>query len=204
MISGGLRHGSILITSPEAYKTLILESGVHRVQRVPRTEKSGRIHTSTSTVSILPTLDNVDIKVDDKDLKIETKRASGAGGMHVNTTDSAVRITHLPTGLGVDCQTERSQIRNRATALKMLKSKLYQIENDKMLKMSKDLKRMQIGFGERSDKIRTYNYLQDRVTDHRFSYSIFNVEGVLEGGPDFDNFLSGLKLREVERILNLL
>jgi peptide chain release factor 1 len=183
---------------------LSLESGVHRVQRVPKTEKAGRIHTSTSTVSLLPTIDDLDIKLEERDLRIETKKASGAGGQHVNTTESAVRITHIPTGITVDCQTERSQIRNRAAGLKLLMNKVYKLEYEKSIKLSKDLKKLQIGFGERSDKIRTYNYPQDRVTDHRYGFTVHNVQEILQGRELYDDFLAEIKTREVDRVLNLL
>uniref|UniRef100_A0A336LF00 CSON010017 protein n=1 Tax=Culicoides sonorensis TaxID=179676 RepID=A0A336LF00_CULSO len=190
---GGCRHASILVTGDDAYRCLKHEGGVHRVQRIPATEKSGRIHTSTVTVAIIPRPDDLDIDVKEKDLKIETKRASGAGGQHVNTTDSAVRIVHIPTGIAVDCQTERSQHKNKEIAIQKLKAKLI---NDHMEKQASNVassRKSQVGSSNRNEKIRTYNFNQDRITDHRIEGgTVHNLKSFLYGGHELDQMISRL------------
>ncbi|MCA9561935.1 MAG: PCRF domain-containing protein, partial [Myxococcales bacterium] len=163
------------------YSVLKWESGVHRVQRVPSTESQGRIHTSTVTVAVLPEADEVDVKIEDKDLRIDVYRSSGPGGQSVNTTDSAVRITHIPTGLVVTCQDEKSQHKNKAKALKVLRSRLLEQEVNKQQTEIAANRRAQVGTGERSERIRTYNYPENRVTDHRIGLTIHRLDGVLEG-----------------------
>lgn len=187
---GGLRHGNIIVQDREAYNQLQYEAGVHRVQRVPATEKSGRIHTSTASVTVIPRPDNVTVNISEKDLKIETKRASGAGGQHVNTTDSAVRVVHLPTGLAVECQTERSQIKNRERAIQRLQAKLVQQELESKEAREKFTRKAQQGNLNRNEKIRTYNYFQDRITDHRISNgTVHNLEEFLDGGEDLERLI---------------
>lgn len=170
------------------------ERGVHRVQRVPETEAGGRIHTSTVTVAVLPEAEEVDVQVRPEDLRIDTYRASGAGGQHVNKTDSAVRITHIPTNTVVACQVERSQIKNRATAMKLLRAKLYQVAEENKTKQIASDRKQQIGTGERSEKIRTYNFPQDRITDHRIGFSVHHIMEVLEG--HLDPVVEALQLAE--------
>lgn len=187
---GGYKEVSFMISGKGAYSKLKFESGVHRVQRVPETETNGRIHTSTVTVAVLPELEEVDIEINPADLKIDTYRSSGAGGQHVNKTESAIRITHIPTGIVVACQEERSQIQNRERAMTMLRAKLFeQQEEERMKKMANDRK-MQVGTGDRSEKIRTYNYPQGRVTDHRINYSVFQLENFTDG--DLDEMIDAL------------
>ena len=181
---GGLKEVSFMIKGKGAYSKLKFESGVHRVQRVPETEASGRIHTSTVTVAVLPEVEDVEIEINQNDLRIDTYRASGAGGQHVNKTSSAIRITHIPTGVVVACQSERSQLQNRETAMKMLRSKLYEIEQEKQNNEITSTRRLQVGSGARSEKIRTYNYPQSRVTDHRINYTIYQLESFLNGNID--------------------
>lgn len=196
---GGMRHASLCVTGRLAFEYLRYEGGVHRVQRIPVTEKSGRIHTSTVSVAIIPRPDDFRIDIKDKDLRIETKRASGAGGQHVNTTDSAVRITHLPTGIAVDCQTDRSQIKNREVAMKKLEAKLFQIELEQRRSKTESTRKSQVGQSLRNEKIRTYNFNQDRVTDHRIDNgTTHNLSGFLEGGAVLGKFVEKLtqELRE--------
>ena len=179
---GGLKEGIIKIKSPEAYEKLLWEGGVHRVQRIPITEKGGRIHTSTATVAVLPEITHPEeIKIAPQDLRIDVFRASGKGGQHVNVTDSAVRITHLPTGLVVSCQDERSQHKNREKALNILKAKLLHFQRLQGIKELSQLRREQIGTAERSEKIRTYNFPQNRVTDHRINKSWQDLENIMKG-----------------------
>ena len=166
------------------YSKLKYESGVHRVQRVPATETSGRIHTSTATVAILAEPDDVEVEIDDKDLKVDTYRASGPGGQHVNKTDSAIRITHMPTGIVVQCQDERSQHKNRAHAMRMLKAKLFEIEEEKKQSEFADERKTQVGTGERSEKIRTYNFRDGRITDHRINLTLYKIDAILNGELD--------------------
>lgn len=181
--SGGLRKATLLITDNNAFKKLKYESGVHRVQRIPATEKSGRIHTSTAVVSVLPEPRDVDIKLEEKDLIIESKRASGAGGQHVNTTDSAIRITHVPTGKIVTCQTSRSQIENRKLALRKLKTILFEEQLDKQISFINKIRKKQMGTRLRNEKIRTYNFNQDRLTDHRIpNGTMYNLKEFMEKG----------------------
>ncbi|NLK63296.1 MAG: peptide chain release factor 1 [Fusobacteria bacterium] len=180
---GGLKEVIFSIAGKGAYSKLKFESGVHRVQRVPETEASGRIHTSTTTVAVLPEIEDVEMlkSVDSKDLKIDTYRSSGAGGQHVNMTDSAVRITHLPTGIVVSCQDGRSQIKNREKAMKVLMAKLYELEQEEQRKEVDQDRKLQVGTGARSEKIRTYNFPQGRVTDHRIGLTIYRLEYMLDG-----------------------
>jgi peptide chain release factor 1 len=178
---GGLKEVIALIEGRGAYSKLKFESGVHRVQRVPATEASGRIHTSTITVAVLPEAEEVEVQINEKDLRIDTFCSSGPGGQSVNTTYSAVRITHIPTGLVVSCQDEKSQIKNRAKGLRVLRSRLYEMEMDKQQKAVADERRSMVGTGERSEKIRTYNYPQNRVTDHRIGLTLHRLDSIMDG-----------------------
>ncbi len=178
----GIKHVRIFISGSRVYANLRFESGTHRVQRVPKTENSGRIHTSVVTVAVLPEVDDVEVKINDKDLRIDTCRASGAGGQHVNKTDSAVRITHLPTGVVVEQQDDRSQIRNKEKAMKILKARIYDMELSKQQQEISSLRKSQIGTGDRSEKIRTYNFPQNRLTDHRINLTLYKLDIILKEG----------------------
>ena len=187
---GGYKEISFMITGKGVYSRLKFESGVHRVQRVPDTESSGRIHTSTVTVAVLPVVEDVEIEINPADIKMEVFRSSGAGGQHINKTSSAVRLIHIPTGITVECQTERSQFQNRDNAMKMLRTKLYEIEKAKQDNSIASERRSQVGSGDRSEKIRTYNYPQGRITDHRIGMSIYQIENFLNG--DLDEMIDNL------------
>ena len=178
---GGIKEISFSIKGKGAYSKLKFESGVHRVQRVPETEASGRIHTSTVTVAVLPEVDEVEVEINTSDLKIDTYRASGAGGQHVNKTESAVRITHIPTGFVVASQSERSQIQNRESCMKMLRAKLYEYIQEKQNQEMANTRKLQVGSGARSEKIRTYNFPQGRVTDHRINFTMYQLESFMNG-----------------------
>ena len=178
---GGVKEAVMMVKGKGAYSRLKYESGVHRVQRVPQTESSGRIHTSTATVAVLPEAEDVDIKIEQKDLRIDVFRASGNGGQCVNTTDSSVRITHIPTGLVVTCQDEKSQIKNKDKAMKVLKSRLYDLMEEEKNKDRADARKSQVGTGDRSERIRTYNFPQGRITDHRINKTIFQLQNFLDG-----------------------
>lgn len=196
---GGYKEVIALIEGEGAYSRLKYESGVHRVQRIPITESGGRIHTSTATVAVLPEVDETDIKINPQELKIETFRASGAGGQYVNTTETAVRITHIPTGIVVQCQDERSQFQNKQKALKILYAKLKDYyERKKQEEIAKERKE-QVGTGERSEKIRTYNFPQNRVTDHRINLTLYKLQDILEG--KLDEIIDALKAKELEKKL---
>lgn len=187
---GGYKEISFMITGKGVYSRLKFESGVHRVQRVPDTESSGRIHTSTATVAVLPVVEDVEIDINPADIKMEVFRASGAGGQHVNKTSSAVRLIHVPTGTVAECQTERSQVQNREYAMRLLKSRLYEMEKAKQDAELANARKSQVGSGDRSEKIRTYNYPQGRITDHRIGMSIFQFESFLNG--DLDELIDSL------------
>lgn len=178
---GGYREICFTVEGTGAYSKLKYESGVHRVQRVPETESQGRIHTSTVTVAVLPEAEEVDVAIDPNDLKIETIKSSGAGGQHINKTESAIRILHRPTGIVVECQDERSQFKNRDRAMKILRAKLYDIKKNEQDSKIAAERRSQVGTGDRSEKIRTYNYPQNRMTDHRIGYSMYSLESFLDG-----------------------
>ncbi len=181
---GGYKDLIANIEGKNVFKFLKHESGVHRVQRVPKTETAGRVHTSTVTVAVLPEVDDVDVNINQADLRIDTYRAGGAGGQHVNKTDSAVRLTHIPTGLVVCCQDERSQIKNRAKAMKVMQARLFELEREKREAAEREQRRAQVGTGERSEKIRTYNFPQNRVTDHRTEVTLKKLDIVMQGNLD--------------------
>ena len=181
---GGYKEISFMLTGEGAYSRLKYESGVHRVQRVPETEAQGRIHTSTATVAVLPEADDVDISIDPADLKIDTFRSSGAGGQHINKTESAIRITHIPTGVVVECQDERSQYKNKDKAMKVLRSRLLEAERERRNNEVAEERHQQVGTGDRSERIRTYNYPQGRVTDHRIGLTLYKIDDILNGNID--------------------
>lgn len=187
---GGLKEVSFMAKGNGAYSRFKFESGVHRVQRVPETESQGRIHTSTVTVAVLPEAEDVDVQINPSDLQIDTFRSSGAGGQHINKTESAIRITHLPTGIVVECQDERSQYKNKDKAMKVLRSKISQTEREKQQSKIAGERKAQVGTGDRSERIRTYNYPQGRVTDHRINLTLYKIESILNG--DLDELIEAL------------
>ena len=189
---GGYKEISFMISGKGVFSRLKFESGVHRVQRVPDTESSGRIHTSTATVAVLPEVEDVEIDINPADIKLEVYRASGAGGQHVNKTSSAVRLIHVPTGIVAECQTERSQVQNREYAMRLLRSRLYEIEKQKRDSQIANERKSQVGSGDRSEKIRTYNYPQGRITDHRIGFNVYQFEDFLNGNLDemIDNLIA--------------
>lgn len=197
---GGYKEISFMVTGKGVYSRLKFESGVHRVQRVPETEASGRIHTSTATVAVLPVVEDVQIEINPADIKLEVFRASGAGGQHVNKTSSAVRLIHVPTGIVAECQTERSQTQNREYAMKLLKSRLYEVEKQKRDSELANERKSQVGSGDRSEKIRTYNYPQGRITDHRIGLSIYQMENFLNGDLDemIDNLIAADRAEKLQ------
>ena len=193
---GGFKEIIFEINGNAVYAKMKYESGVHRVQRIPKTEKQGRVHTSTITVAILPQAEETELKIKSEEIRIDIFRSSGPGGQSVNTTDSAVRITHLPTGITVSCQDEKSQLKNKNKAMQILRSRLLVLEEEKKAKEKKDARRGQIGTGDRSEKIRTYNFPQDRITDHRIKKSWHEIESVLEG--NIDDIVSSLEQADRE------
>ncbi len=196
---GGLKEIVFSITGKDVYASLRYESGVHRVQRVPETESGGRIHTSAITVAVLPEAEETDIEIKPEDLKVDVMRAGGPGGQCVNTTDSAVRLTHLPTGLVVICQDEKSQIKNKAKALRVLRSRLYEMEEEKKRKERSEQRKSQVGTGDRSERIRTYNFPQGRVTDHRINLTLYKLDAIMNG--ELDDLIEPLKIAAGEEAL---
>ncbi len=200
--AGGIKEVSALITGKNVYAKLKFESGVHRVQRVPATESQGRIHTSAATVAIMPEAEEVDVVISESDIRMDVMRASGSGGQHVNTTDSKVRLTHIPSGLAVESQQEKSQTKNREIAMALLRSRLLDIEIQKAQAERAATRKNQVGSGDRSEKVRTYNYPQDRVTDHRISLTRHNLLGFV--GGDLDDVVDALRAHdEAERLAEI-
>ena len=190
LVLEGCKEAMVLISGKGVYKKLKYESGVHRVQRIPTTESNGRIHTSAATIAVLPEAEDIDLKINEKDLRIDSYRSSGAGGQHVNTTDSAIRVTHIPTGIVV-VQSEKSQHQNKIKAIKILKSKLYDKERAKQNQEISNLRKVQVGSGDRSERIRTYNFPQNRITDHRINLTTYNLEETLQEAR-LDQFIDAL------------
>jgi peptide chain release factor 1 len=197
--AGGFKEVMLEVRGDGAYSVFKYESGVHRVQRVPQTESQGRIHTSTATVAVLPEAEDVEVELDPNDVRLDVFRAGGHGGQSVNTTDSAVRVTHLPTGLVVTCQDERSQLQNRERAMKILRARLYEAERARAQREASEARLAQIGTGERSEKIRTYNFPQNRVTDHRIGMTVHHLDSVLAG--DLREFTDALQSEDRRRKL---
>ena len=193
--AGGFKDVTVAIKGPGAFGLTKWEAGVHRVQRVPKTESKGRVHTSTATVAVLPEADDVDVELDLSEAKVEVKRSSGPGGQSVNTTDSAVRLTHEPTGLVVQCQDEKSQLQNKEKAFRILRARLYQMQQEQQAAELADARRSQVGTGDRSEKIRTYNFKENRVTDHRIGLTIKQLPSILDG--DLDAFIEELAARDI-------
>jgi len=201
---GGIKEGSALISGKGVFARLKFESGVHRVQRVPQTEASGRVHTSTATVAVLPEMEEVDVAINDGDLRIDVYRSSGAGGQHVNKTESAVRITHIPTGIVVAMQEERSQIKNRAKAMKILRSRIYEQQRSARDALYSAARKEQVGTGDRSERIRTYNFPQGRVSDHRIELTLYKINDVISGEA-LDEFIDALITQdEAEKLAQLI
>lgn len=197
---GGIKEVTAIIRGKNAYATFKFESGVHRVQRVPETESQGRVHTSTVTVAILPEMEEVDVEIDPKELRIDVYRSGGAGGQHVNKTESAIRITHLPTGIVVACQDERSQVQNKEKAMTTLRSKLYDYYQQQKESEYKQNRKDQVGTGNRNERIRTYNYPQGRVTDHRINFSLYSLENFMDG--EIDEMIEALKIADQQKKLS--
>lgn len=191
---GGFKEIQVAVSGEDVFGVLKYESGVHRVQRVPETESQGRVHTSAATVAVLPQAEEVDVELHEKDIKKDTFRSSGAGGQHVNKTESAIRLTHIPTGIVVECQDERSQIKNYEKALKLLRSKIYELEYEKRMKERAALRKSQVSTGDRSAKIRTYNYPQNRVTDHRIGLTLYNLDRFMEG--EIEEMIEALRIAD--------
>jgi peptide chain release factor 1 len=196
---GGFKEVRFALRGGKVYAWMRYESGVHRVQRVPKTEAQGRIHTSTATVAVLPEVEDVDVEIDEADIELQTMRAGGPGGQNVNKTSSAVRLIHHPTGIVVKCQADPSQHKNRATAMRELRARLYQLEQERAQRERSEARRSQIGTGDRSEKIRTYNYKESRVTDHRIGLTVHNLAEILEG--DLDEVIDGLRMADREQRL---
>jgi len=196
---GGIKESVLLIQGKGVFAKMKYESGVHRVQRVPVTESSGRIHTSTATVAVLPEAEDVDVQINMNDLRIDTYRASGAGGQHVNRTDSAVRITHIPTGVVVTSQDQRSQIQNREKAMRVLRTRLYEIQREQAANEYASARKAQVGTGDRSERIRTYNFPQGRVTDHRIGLTLYKIDDIMQG--DLDEIVDALTIAEQTALL---
>ena len=199
--TGGYKEATASLAGDDVYGRLKFESGVHRVQRVPATETQGRVHTSTASVAVLPQAEEVDLVIRDDDLKIDTMRASGAGGQHVNTTNSAVRITHTPTGVTVSMQDERSQHKNKDKAMKVLRARIYELERRKLADARADQRRSLIGSGDRSERVRTYNYKEGRVKDHRINLLLNDLPGLMDGGDSLGEMLAALKLEERRQLM---
>lgn len=197
---GGVKEVTFSISGKGVYSRLKFESGVHRVQRVPETESQGRVHTSTATVAVLPEVEDVEVNIEDKDLIIETCRSSGAGGQHINKTESCIRMVHIPTGIVVNCQDERSQIKNREKAMKVMKSRVFDYYNSKYMSEYAENRKNQVGTGDRSERIRTYNFPQGRVTDHRIGFTMYNLPDFIMG--DLDEMLDALAIADREKKLS--